>query len=319
MQPVLDAFTASAIVGKIPIAGIAIALVGGLFLALGAQFQHRGVQRVEAHRSREHPEDASTAQSPETTKGLGSIIAGTLRLLASPWWLLGTVLYVIAILCQLTSLNFAPLVVVQPIGVVALVITSIVNSRMSKVELEAPAIRAIVLCVLGVAIFVTFATLYTQDYEIDQAAMIIVLSILVIVVFLLGLAYLLFRKHFRAIFYVIAAGICFGFVATIAKVTINRFVSGNIDWLALLALAGIVLAGGLGAYFVQNAYQIGAPDLVIAGLTVVDPMIAVILGIAVLGEAAQAPVWVLFVWIGSAAIAVYGVFQLARHHPQTVH
>jgi hypothetical protein len=108
-------------------------------------------------------------------------------------------------------------------------------------------------------------------------------------------------------------------VATIAKVTINRFLSGNIDWLALLGLAGILAAGGLGAYFVQNAYSIGAPDLVIAGLTVVDPMVAVIVGIAVLGEAAQAPVWVLFVWLASAAIAIVGVFQLARHHPQTVH
>ena len=103
----------------------------------------------------------------------------------------------------------------------------------------------------------------------------IVLSILVIVVFLLGLAYLLFRAYFRAIFYVISAGICFGFVATIAKVTINRFLSGNVDWLALLGLAGILAAGGLGSYFVQNAYSVGAPDLVIAGLTVIDPIVAV--------------------------------------------
>ncbi|MFW8745862.1 hypothetical protein ACOI9R_37595, partial [Mesorhizobium japonicum] len=132
-------------------------------------------------------------------------------------------------------------------------------------------------------------------------------------------AYLVFRRWFRAIFYVVAAGICFGFVATIAKVTINRFVAGTIDWLALLGLAGILLAGGLGSYFVQQAYAIGAPDLVIAGLTVVDPMVAVLLGITVLGEAADAPVWVLFVWVASAALAIFGVFQLARHHPQTVH
>ena len=317
MHPVLDALSALSLPGRLPIVGIAIAIVGGLFLALGAQFQHRGVQRAEErHQARVH--DAGD-DLPATAKGLGAIVAGTLRLLRSPWWLLGTVLYAIAILCQLTSLGFAPITVVQPIGVVALVITSIVNSRVSHIELTAPTIRAIVLCVVGVGIFVGFAAANTEDPGIDQGQMIIVLSILVIVVFLLGLAYLLFRTKFRAIFYVIAAGICFGFVATIAKVTINRFLSGDIDWLVILAFVGILAAGGLGAYFVQNAYTIGAPDLVIAGLTVVDPMVAVLIGLTVLGEGAQTPVWVLFVWLASAALAIVGVIQLARHHPQTVH
>ncbi|MGN6324848.1 DMT family transporter [Pseudolysinimonas sp.] len=316
MHPSLDAFSALSLPGRLPIVGIAIALVGGLFLALGAQFQHRGVQRAEArHQERVH--DAGD-DLPTTAKGLGAILAGTLRLLKSPWWLLGTVLYAIAILCQLTSLGFAPITVVQPIGVVALVITSIVNSRMSRIELTRPTIRAIVLCVLGVGIFVGFAAANTDDPGIDQGQMIIVLSILVIVVFLLGLAYLLFRRQFRAIFYVIAAGVCFGFVATIAKVTINRFLAGDVDWLVILALLGILASGGLGAYFVQNAYSIGAPDLVIAGLTVVDPIVAVVIGLTVLGEGARTPVWVLFVWLVSAAIAIAGVIQLARHHPQTV-
>jgi hypothetical protein len=316
VHPVVDAFVALSLPGRNPIVGIAIAIIGGLFLALGAQFQHRGVQRAEEkHAARTHDADGA----PATTKGLGAIVAGTLRLVGSPWWLLGTGLYGIAILCQLTSLGFAPITVVQPIGVVALVITSIVNSRMSHIELTAPTIRAIILCVVGVGIFVGFAAANTQDPGINQAQMIIVLSILVIVVFLLGLAYLLFRKYFRAIFYVIAAGICFGFVATIAKVTINRFLSGDIDWLVILAFVGIIAAGGLGAYFVQNAYSIGAPDLVIAGLTVVDPMVAVVIGLTVLGEGQETPIWVLFVWLASAALAIVGVFQLARHHPQTVH
>jgi hypothetical protein len=320
VHPDLDTLSALTTVGKIPIAGIAIAIVGALFLALGAQFQHRGVQRVdEKHAERLAAEGAAAEDVSAATGGLGAIIASTLRLLRSGWWLLGTALYGIAILCQLTSLGFAPITVVQPIGVVALVITSIVNSRVSKVELSAGAIRGIVLCVVGVGIFVGFAAATTGDYAIDTRAMVIVLSILVIVVFVLALAYLLFRSRFRAIFYVISAGILFGFVATIAKVTINRFLAGNIDWLALLGLAGIIAAGGLGSYFVQNAYKVGAPDLVIAGLTVVDPMVAVIIGLTVLGEAAETPVWVLFIWVASAAIAIVGVFQLARHHPQTVH
>jgi hypothetical protein len=315
--PEINALDTLTLGGQIPIVGIAIALIGGIFLSLGAQFQHRGVQRVEEKRQLDQHD---TGEIPASTRGFRAILASQMRLFTTPWWLLGTVLYVVAILCQLVSLGFAPLIVVQPLGVVGLVVSSIINSRISKVELTPVAIRAIVFCVVGIGVFVTSASLVTHDSHLQVGPQfLIVISILVIVVVLLGIAYLVFRRWFRAIFYVIAAGICFGFVATIAKVTINRFVAGTIDWLALLGLAGIILAGGLGSYFVQNAYSIGAPDLVIAGLTVVDPMVAVVLGIVVLGEAQGAPVWVFFLWIVSAALAIFGVFQLARHHPQTVH
>lgn len=37
-------------------------------------------------------------------------------------------------------------------------------------------------------------------------------------------------------------------------------------------------------YFVKSAYQHGPPDLVVAGLTVIDPMVGVLVGIVVLGR-----------------------------------
>ena len=67
----------------------------------------------------------------------------------------------------------------------------------------------------------------------------------------------------------------------------------------------------------QTAYSVGSPDLVIAGLTVVDPLVAVSIGIFVLGEASDAPVWAFVVWAIAGATAIYGVFQLAKHHPQS--
>ena len=286
---------------SVSIVGIAIALVGGLFLALGAQFQHRGVKRVEEKFGNEHKTGLSIRQLT--------------RLLTSPWWVLGTALLGLAILCQLTSLGFAPLIVVQPLGVVALVITSIVNSRISKVELTGPAIRAIIFCVAGVAVFVTAAALVATEYPIDDRALVIVLSILVIVLFILAIAFGVFRKYFSAIFYVISAGVLYGFVATLAKVVINRVLSQHFDWLTIVGVVALIAAAALGAYFVQTAYSVGSPDLVIAGLTVVDPLVAVIIGVTVLGEASAAPIWVLFIWLVAAGVAVYGVFQLSRHQP----
>ena len=43
---------------------------------------------------------------------------------------------------------------------------------------------------------------------------------------------------------------------------------------------------------------------------------AIIIGLAILGEASGAPVWVYLAFTVVGGIAVWGVFQLARYHPQ---
>jgi hypothetical protein len=42
----------------------------------------------------------------------------------------------------------------------------------------------------------------------------------------------------------------------------------------------------------------------------------VCIGIVVLQEAADAPIWAMVAFLVSGVVAVYGVFQLAKHHPQ---
>jgi hypothetical protein len=78
----------------------------------------------------------------------------------------------------------------------------------------------------------------------------------------------------------------------------------------------LIAAAALGSYFVQSAHANGPPDLVVAGLTVVDPVVAILIGIVVLGEASDAPIWAIPAFVVAAALAIYGVFQLAKHHPQ---
>ncbi|WBU38444.1 DMT family transporter [Homoserinibacter sp. YIM 151385] len=294
---------ARSFVGSIPVVGIVIALIGAVFLSLGAQLQHRGVGKVEASHGSGDKQGLSLRQ--------------LLRLLGRPSWLFGTIMLGLAIVFQLTSLVFAPITVVQPLGVVALVITAIVNARVSKVSLDRLSIRAIAFCVGGVGIFVVFAAIFAQERAIQGDQLLVILAILGFAIASLALVFAFFRARLGAIFYITAAGVLYGFVASLAKVVINRIGNGSFEWLTLVCIAALIAAASLGAYFVQTAYSVGSPDLVIAGLTVVDPLIAVAIGIVVLGEAAHVPVWVLPIWLVSASIAVYGVFQLARHHPQT--
>lgn len=299
----LDIEDPTSFVGTAPAIGIIIALIGAVFLSLGAQLQHRGVTKVEE----QHGSGAK--------RGLS--VAQVVRLLARPSWLFGTVMLGLAILFQLTSLYFAPIIVVQPLGVIALVITAVINARVSQVRLDHKTIRAISLCVGGVALFVIVAAFVASEKQIDETQLLIILAIMGFVVAALSLVFAFFRQKAGALFYILAAGVLYGFVATLAKVAINRIGNGNFEWLTVLCVIALLAAAALGAYFVQTAYSVGSPDLVIAGLTVVDPLVAVAIGIIVLGEASTAPLWAVPVWIVAGAIAVFGVFQLARHHPQT--
>ena len=283
--------------------GIPLALIGAVFLSLGAQFQHRGVVKVEAR----------TAD----TLGKGLNFGQLALLLARPSWVLGTLMLALAIVFQLGSLYFAPIIVVQPLGAIALVITSIVNSRVSHVKLKHKSIIAIVMCVGGVLLFVGVAAFTAVDQPVTDQNLITILIVLAVVLAVSGVAFGMFRHRIRAIFYVIMAGVLYGFVATLAKVVLGRLEQGEFEWLTALCVIGLLAATALGAYFVQNAYATGPPDLVIAGLTVVDPMVAVAIGIVVLGEASQAPLWANFVFLVAGVIAVWGVFMLARNHPQT--
>ncbi|UOE44949.1 DMT family transporter [Agromyces larvae] len=283
--------------------GIPLALIGAVFLSLGAQFQHRGVVKVESHTT--------------DTLGKGLNVKQLMLLLARPSWVIGTLMLGLAIVFQLTSLYFAPLIVVQPLGAIALVITSIVNSKVNHVQLNRTSITAIVMCVAGVFLFVGVAAFTAVDKPVTERQLAVILIVLAVVLVLAGLAFAFFRRSIRAIFYVLLAGVLYGFVATLAKVIIGRIQQGEFEWLTLLCVIALLAATALGAYFVQNAYASGPPDLVIAGLTVVDPLVAVVIGIVVLGEASQAPPWAMVVFAVTGVVAVWGVFLLARSHPQT--
>ncbi len=282
--------------------GIPIALLGAVFLSFGTQYQSRGVGKVE--------------QTSGRSSKSGLDLRHLLALFTRPSWVIGTLLLGLAIVLQLTSLNLAPLTVVQPLGAVALVITAVLNARISKVRLGGGAIRAIAFCVGGVALFVTVAALTAVDPRVTDEHLITILVVLAIVGVLLGGAWLALRDRVAALFYILAAGVLYGFVATLAKVVIGRITQGDFEWLTVLCIVGLLLAAGLGGYFVQTAYSSGPPDLVIAGLTVIDPIVAVVIGIVVLGEASQAPPIAGVLFAAAGAIAIYGVFQLAKHHPQ---
>ena len=290
-----------------PIGGVAAAVVGAVLLAFGAQFQGRGVRAVDG------------------VEDLGRI-RRVLRLVTTGGWLLGSGFLVLAILLQLVALLLAPLPVVQPIGVLSLVVAALLSRRLAHARLQRRGVQGIVVCIVGTAVFVVTAAFATSSTPADVPAVVPVLVLLTAVLAATGVALLLARKRLTPVVFAVLGAVCFGFVVTLMKVVLDRssaaiqhgaLIGPDLPF-TLLVAAGAAIAGTAGISLVQRAYSGGSADLVVAALTVVDPLVAVSLGIGLLGQARSAPLWTFPVFAVAEVVAVLGVLLMARHPPTAV-
>lgn len=282
---------------------ILLAVLAAVALAFGAQFQNNAVSNGKA--------------KPKTKDGRGGLGLRQLRkLIVRPQWISGLGLMGLGMVLQLGALTLAPLIVVQPIGALALVITSLLNARVTKTRLNRGTTIAIILCTFGIAAFVTTASGVADANVLTDTDVTAVLAILLGLLVVFAVLFFTSGRSAKPLTYIIGAGVLYGFVATLAKVVIQRLYQMQFDWLTILCLLALVAAVVLGGWFVQNAYASGPPDLVIAGLTVIDPLVAVTVAIAILGEAEAATPLTAVGFGLSGAIAVAGVVLLSKVHPE---
>lgn len=285
---------------------IFLAVLAAVALSFGAQFQNDAVS----------DKNVVSAKKPRKL-GRGSLsIKQLFALLIKPKWLSGTAFMALGIGLQLAALSLAPLIVVQPVGAIALVITSLLNARVTKTRLNRGTIIAISLCTLGIAAFVAMASGVANETLLNDDRLREVLGVLGVILVLFTVLFFTLGRQAKALTYVIGAGVLYGFVATLAKVVIQRIYQTQFEWLTVFCLIALIGAVSMGSWFVQNAYSSGPPDLVIAGLTVIDPLVAVSIGIVILGEATSANLPVMLGFGLSAIVAVIGVILLSKVHPE---
>lgn len=282
---------------------VLLAVLGAFFLAIGAQRQGSAVKA--------------------DTGGLALSSHGLLRLIRNPRWVLGLLLLTAGMAMNAVALVTAPLTVVQPIGAIALVITTIVNAKDQGLSINRATVVAISACVTGSALFVVLAVTATQEnHHVSSSDELTVVLLLALAVGLFGTLAVLFKHRVSAFIYILGAGVLFGFVAVLTRIIGKHLLDPNglgllnVQWYSVVAIAA---AGGLGSWFVQSAYSGGPPDLVIAGLTVIDPIVGIAIGITILGELRPDVHSVTAVAMGTAAtLAIVGVIALSRHHPEVI-
>lgn len=287
---------------ELHILGISLAVLSAAALSLGNIWQSRGVQLATERR------------------GERRLFVTMLR---TRVWLLGTAMFGLAILLQIASLTFAPLMLVQPIGILALVFAVLLGARFGHTSPSRAVYRAMATCLIGVIGYVIIAAQVSKQKPISEPEIVTILGALAAALLAVGIVRIVNRGQTRRapIIYVILGGVFSAFVASLGKTVILRiqsllkadhftFNSGTL--LTLACLLGIGLASLLSIYYTQTAYTCNPSDVVVAGITVIDPAVSVFIGILILHEATNAPAWSLAAITACGLIAVFGVFRLSK-------
>ncbi|WP_309131803.1 DMT family transporter [Brevibacterium sp.] len=277
------------------IVAIVCAVLAAVALAYGALFQHHAV-----------------ADQDESHNGLSW--SHFKELVGRRSWLLGLAILGLGTAGNFVALALAPVMVVQPIGAFSLIVSILLGIWHRDLQVNRRLVAGVVGCIIGVTAFVALAAT-TARSEVHLGRDALPLVWISVVVVAAGLAIMVAWRHAPQLVLITAAGLLFACVATNAHLVSVQFLRAGADQVTWANVACLIAAGAIGSWFVQNAYAAGPPEMVIAGLTVVDPIAAVVLGAIVLGEASAAPVGLVVVMTITGLVACLCVVVLSRYHP----
>ncbi|MBB5067134.1 DMT family protein [Saccharopolyspora gloriosae] len=279
---------------------VALAALGACGYAVGARLQHGAVQ--------------------DAIGDGGLKVRSQVRLLRNHRWLLGLLALGSGALLHACALGLAPLSVVQPVGVLALPITVLLNARQQGVrtrDLNVHVVLAVLAATGGVAAFVFLAAGSATATAVLPDEQLLATQLVAGAVLALGVFGLLTRSKVRCMAYAAGCAVAYGLVSLLVRALVQQLGSTPLLDINPLPVVVIVVAMVVGGWLLQHGYASGPPDLVVACLTVIDPLVAVGLGIGLLGEADAVGSATAVGEILCAVIACAGVFALARHHPDT--
>jgi hypothetical protein len=234
------------------------------------------------------------------------------RLLTSPRWLAATFGNLLGYALQACALAAGSLLVVQPILVTTLVFALPLGARWNHRRISRHEVLwAGALC-LALGVFL-LAAKPAGGHDVtafrDWVPSIIVVGS---VVTLAALVATMSTGRRRAVAFAIVAGTCVGFASALTKSVVAHLGHDPIatfgHW-ELYALAG---SAAIGVFCQQLAFQAGSLEVSFPATMVLDPVVAVLVGIAALDERVQASGAVWLVIMAAVAVLVAGTFALAR-------
>ncbi|WHT22439.1 glycosyltransferase [Crossiella sp. CA-258035] len=240
-----------------------------------------------------------------TLRGLGDTVR-------SRGWLTGTGFAVLGSGLHVLALSLAPMVIVQPLGVLSLVLTVLFTARARRAPIARPVRLAVLAVCAGVFGFVALAVSPAVATSVAVPGAVHLAALAAVAVAALGL-----RAGGQARCAVLAASaaVLFGLGSVLTKSATGQLFTAQpqLGGLLIAAEAGLLLA--FGGWVMHQAYAAGPTAVVVGAVTVLDPLTAVSTGLLFYGEAAYLTPATAAGQAALALLAVGGVVVLAKSVP----
>lgn len=277
-------------------------LASGCF-ALGATEQHRAVG---------HTMDADGSES----RVLG--LRHLLSLLRRPRWLLGLGLVCLGAAIHIVALNLAPLAVIQPVGILAVPISVLLAARERQVRPSNRIWQAVALTVVGIVAFtVVSARAVAGETNVEPNHLLRMTLVVWAVAAVIAVVGARAPHWLRCMTWSSAGAVLYGLGSAFIKLMTVMWTNGSgpthpVFWGSAIGLA---LSYAVGGWMIQTGYASGPAEIVVGSMTTVDPLVAVLFGLFVLGEGATLTPLPTLAMLVSGAMATAGVVLLSRYHP----
>ncbi|WAA65621.1 hypothetical protein [Microbacterium oxydans] len=281
--------------------GLLVAFGGALLLASGSELQSRAVYESEGR---------------------------WCTFTRSPRWLLGLLLLGVAVSTNFIALALTPVSAVQSMSVVALAASASFGALAGRVTMTRAGVLSVLLCMIGILGFVAILATHPASGApaLDHHAQLVVTTVILAGLTALGGSAVLLGRRSSVtgarVFGLIMGAMVFGSITTVFKTIVTLVLEDGLvvtltQPATLLGLGTVALGGLVANLLLQRSHRFFPVPVVVAALTIVDPLAAAVVGIVVLGEVSLTLPAIAGL-IACGAIACVGVAGVSRLRRKTI-
>lgn len=244
---------------------------------------------------------------------------GLLRhLLTRPLWLLGQALATVSFVLHALALYLGSLLVVQPVVLSGIVLAVPIRAALSRRRPPASEVAAVLVTAVGLTVFLVVAGDTTGSRTPgDGVTALVAVVTLVVAASAYSLAGRGRTAAWRAGAYGAVAGLLFGVVSAMVKLTLERVGNGLDSPLDAWPFLAVAVIGLFGVATNQTSYRVGSLSASMPVLNAVNVVVSLGLGVALFGEVpAHTTVDLLVEALGLACVIVGVVWSSAHAEPE---
>ena len=276
-----------------PLAAVLLAVCSAFLYALGAALQRLAAGSVPDESPRHFFLDL--ARQPRWWAGVASMAAGA-------------GIHVVA-------LGLGSVTLVQPVGVLALVLALPLDARFERRVVTRAEWTAAGVLVAGLGGLLVLAPHRGGPRPSAPDGLVVTAGAALVVVLLAAAAGSRLPRRARAVARAAGAGICAGATSGLVRPVLHGLGRGPLDVGVVTAGAAVLVLPVLGLLLLQTAYRDGGLDAGLATQTTIDPVVAGTIGIVVLDERfGGGPLGATLAGL-CAAVTVLGLVWLIRAGP----